>query len=103
MVVIGYFDNMNTFFGGQRFDIVDRDRGNPLPDNIKTKRFAITDQEVSFENAWGICDENLYKQSIKYADKSAKENKPFFQFVMTTSNHKPYTFPTGENRSSAGR
>lgn len=92
----GYFDNMNTFFGGQRFDIVDRDRGNPLPDNIKTKRFAITDQEVSFENAWGICDENLYKQSIKYADKSAKENKPFFQFVMTTSNHKPYTFPTGK-------
>lgn len=92
----GYFDNMNTFFGGQGFDIVDRDRGNPLPDNIKTKRFAITDQEVSFENAWGICDEDLYKQSIKYADKSAKENKPFFQFVMTTSNHKPYTFPAGK-------
>jgi len=92
----GYFDNMNTFFGGQRFDIVDRDRGNPLPDNIKTQRFSITDQEVSFENAWGICDEDLYKQSIKYADKSAKENKPFFQFVMTTSNHKPYTFPAGK-------
>ncbi|WP_332452719.1 LTA synthase family protein [Chryseobacterium aquaticum] len=92
----GYFDNMNTFFGGQGFDIVDRDRGNPLPDNIKTQRFSITDQEVSFENAWGICDEDLYKQSIKYADKSAKENKPFFQFVMTTSNHKPYTFPAGK-------
>lgn len=92
----GYFDNMNTFFGGQRFDIVDRDRGNPLPDNIKTQRFSITDQEVSFENAWGICDEDLYKQSIKYADKSTKDNKPFFQFVMTTSNHKPYTFPAGK-------
>jgi len=92
----GYFDNMNTFFGGQGFDIVDRDRGNPLPDHIKTQRFAITDQEVSFENAWGICDEDLYKQSIKYADRSAKENKPFFQFVMTTSNHKPYTFPAGK-------
>lgn len=92
----GYFDNMNTFFGGQGFDIVDRDRGNPLPDNIKTQRFSITDQEVSFENAWGICDEDLYKQSIKYADKSAKDNKPFFQFVMTTSNHKPYTFPVGK-------
>lgn len=92
----GYFDNMNTFFGGQGFDIVDRDRGNPLPDNIKTQRFAITDKEVSFENAWGICDEDLYRQSIKYADKSSKENKPFFQFVMTTSNHKPYTFPAGK-------
>ncbi len=91
----GYFDNMNNFFGGQGFDIVDRNRGNPLSDDIRTKRFAIPDSEVSFENAWGICDEDLYKQSIKYADKSSKENKPFFQFVMTTSNHKPYTFPTG--------
>ncbi|OBW39496.1 Lipoteichoic acid synthase 2 [Chryseobacterium sp. MOF25P] len=92
----GYFDNMNNFFGGQGFDIVDRDRGNPLSDNIKTQRFKIEDKEVSFENAWGICDEDLYKQSIKYADKSAKVNKPFFQFVMTTSNHKPYTFPAGK-------
>jgi phosphoglycerol transferase MdoB-like AlkP superfamily enzyme len=92
----GYFDNMNNFFGGQGFDIVDRDRGNPLSDNIKTQRFKIEDKEVSFENAWGICDEDLYKQSIKYADKSAKANKPFFQFVMTTSNHKPYTFPAGK-------
>ena len=92
----GYFDNMNTFFGGQGFDIVDRDRGNPLSDHIKTQRFAIPDNEVKFENAWGICDEDLYNQSIKYADKSAKANKPFFQFVMTTSNHKPYTFPAGK-------
>jgi len=92
----GYFDNMNNFFGGQGFDIVDRNRGNPLSDEIKTQRFNIPDNEVSFENAWGICDEDLYKQSIKYADKSSKLNKPFFQFVMTTSNHKPYTFPTGK-------
>jgi phosphoglycerol transferase MdoB-like AlkP superfamily enzyme len=92
----GYFDNMNNFFGGQGFDIVDRNRGNPLSDEIKTQRFTIPDNEVSFENAWGICDEDLYKQSIKYADKSSKLNKPFFQFVMTTSNHKPYTFPAGK-------
>ncbi|MCU7616641.1 LTA synthase family protein [Chryseobacterium sp. PBS4-4] len=92
----GYFDNMNTFFGGQGFNIVDRNRGNPLSDEIKTQRFAINDNEVSFENAWGICDEDLYKQSIKYADKSAQANKSFFQFVMTTSNHKPFTFPAGK-------
>ncbi|HEX7869321.1 MAG TPA: LTA synthase family protein, partial [Chryseobacterium sp.] len=89
----GYFDNMNNFFGGQGFDIVDRDRGNPLSDQIKTSRFKIKDNEVSFENAWGICDEDLYKQSIKYADLNHKQGKPFFEFVMTTSNHKPYTFP----------
>lgn len=92
----GYFDNMNDFFGGQGFDIVDRDRGNPLSENIESKRFNIPSGEVSFENAWGICDEDLYKQSLKYADKDAAAGKPFFQFVMTTSNHKPYTFPEGK-------
>lgn len=92
----GYFDNMNNFFGGQGFDIVDRDRGNPLSDKIETHRYNIADDEVSFENAWGICDEDIYKQAIRYADKSSTDNTPFFQFVMTTSNHKPYTFPEGK-------
>ena len=92
----GYFDNMNNFFGGQGFDIVDRNRGNPLSEDIKTHRYNISDNEVSFENAWGICDEDIYRQAIKYADISSKNNKPFFQFVMTTSNHKPYTFPNGK-------
>lgn len=92
----GYFDNMNTFFGGQGFDIVDRDRGNPLSDNIKTNRYSIEDSEVTFENAWGVCDEDLYRQSIKYADIEFSKNKPFFQFLMTTSNHKPYSFPQGK-------
>ncbi|WP_312076872.1 LTA synthase family protein [Chryseobacterium sp.] len=92
----GYFDNMNTFFGGQGFDIVDRDRGNPLSDQIKTKRFPIKDSEVSFENAWGICDEDIYRQSLKFADQNYQQKQPFFQFVMTTSNHKPYTFPNGK-------
>lgn len=91
----GYFDNMNNFFGGQGFDIVDRNRGNPLSEQIDTHRYEIPENEVSFENAWGICDEDLYKQAIKYADKSSTANTMFFQFVMTTSNHKPYTFPEG--------
>ncbi len=92
----GYFDNMNNFFGGQGFDIIDRDRGNLLSENIATKRFNIPNDEISFENAWGVCDEDLYKQSIKYADMSSKGGTPFFQFIMTTSNHKPYTFPDGK-------
>jgi len=92
----GYFDNMNSFFGGQGFDIVDRNRGNPLSDNIKTHRYNIPDNEVSFENAWGVCDEDLYKQTLKYANKSSEEKQPFFQVVMTTSNHRPYTFPAGK-------
>ncbi|MCC6286449.1 MAG: sulfatase-like hydrolase/transferase [Chitinophagaceae bacterium] len=92
----GYFDNMNNFFGGQGFDIVDRNRGNPLSDNIASHRYNIPSGEVSFENAWGICDEDLYKQAIKYADKENAANSRFFQFIMTTSNHKPYTYPDGK-------
>ena len=74
----GYFDNMNTFFGGQGFNIIDRNRGNPISDNIKTKRFAIEDNEVTFENAWGICDEDSYTQSIKYANINSKKTNLFF-------------------------
>ena len=89
----GYFDNMNYFFGSQGFDIIDRDRGNPLSDDINTQRFPIKDSEVTFENAWGICDGDLYKQALKRADLQSTEGKPFFQFIMTTSNHRPYSFP----------
>src|SRR5699024_11508038 len=52
----GYFDNMNNFFGGQGFDIVDRNRGNPLSDKIETERYNITDDEVSFDNACRRCE-----------------------------------------------
>lgn len=89
----GYFDNMNTFFGGQGFTIIDRNRGNPLSDDIKTKRITIEDNEVTFENAWGICDEDLYKKAIQVADENYLNKKLFFDFIMTTSNHKPYSFP----------
>ncbi len=89
----GYFDNMNTFFGGQGFNIVDRNRGNPLNENIITKRINIEDNEVTFENAWGICDEDIYKKTLKIADANYTSGKPFFNFIMTTSNHKPYSFP----------
>ncbi len=92
----GYFDNMNTFFGGQGFTIVDRNRGNPLDDDIKTQRINIEDKEVTFENAWGICDEDIYHKTIQQADVNYKSGKPFFHFIMTTSNHKPYSFPEGK-------
>lgn len=91
----GYFDNMNTFFGGNGFNIIDRGRGFLLDDNIKTTRKNIEDDEVTFENAWGICDEDIYTRVIKEADIAHAENKPFFDFIMTTSNHRPYTYPEG--------
>ena len=92
----GYFDNMNTYFGGNGFNIVDRGRGFLLDKSITTTRTNIEDDEVTFENAWGVCDADIYSKVIKEADKAHASGKPFFDFVMTTSNHKPFTYPEGK-------
>jgi len=104
----GYFDNMNNFFGGNGFDIVDRGRGYLFGDSFTAKRTNIDDSEVTFENAWGVCDEDIYNKVIKEADKNYTENKPFFNFIMTTSNHRPYSYlenkidiPSGTGRDGA--
>ena len=75
----GYFDNMNRFFSQNGYDIVDQ---NDIPDN-----------ETKFANAWGVSDEDLYEETLKQADKAYKNKKPFFFHLMTTSNHRPYTYP----------
>jgi len=92
----GYFDNMNAYFGGNGFNIYDRGRGSVLSDEIKTTRNNINDNEVTFENAWGICDEDIFNKMLKVADNQYKTGKPFFNFVMTTSNHRPFTYPSGK-------
>jgi len=78
----GYFDNMNEYFSHNGFSIVDR--------------FNFQENEVSFSNAWGVCDEDLFDKSIQEADRSYAIGKPFFSFIMTTSNHRPYTYPEGK-------
>ncbi|RRS30119.1 MAG: sulfatase [Epsilonproteobacteria bacterium (ex Lamellibrachia satsuma)] len=78
----GYFDNMNYFFSNNGFEVVDR--------------FDFKDEEVTFSNVWGVCDEDLLNKVSKEADKSFAKQKPFFSFVMTTSNHRPYTYPDGK-------
>jgi phosphoglycerol transferase MdoB-like AlkP superfamily enzyme len=75
----GYFDNMNYFFGHNGFDIVDRT--------------DFSANEITFSNAWGVCDEDLLKKVITEADRSHAVGKPFFSMVMTTSNHRPFTYP----------
>jgi len=92
----GYFDNMNTFFGGNGFNIIDRGRGFLLDAAITVKRTNIEDEEVTFENAWGVCDTDLYNKVLKEADIAYKTGKPFFDFIMTTSNHKPFSYPEGK-------
>ncbi len=92
----GYFDNMNQYFGSNGFNIIDRGRNIMPGDDFKTTRSTIKDSLVHFENAWGICDEDLYDAVIKDADEKYAGGKLFYDFVMTTSNHKPYTYPAAK-------
>ena len=77
-----FFDNMQSFFGGNGYDIVDK------------KSFATN--EITFDNIWGVCDEDMYNKAIKVMNDEAKLKKPFFNHIMTVSNHRPFTFPDGK-------
>ncbi len=79
----GYFDNMNAFFDSNDYRVVDRN--------------SIPSDKVEFENVWGVADEHLFDQVIREidAEKSAHPDRPVFVHVMTTSNHRPYTYPPG--------
>lgn len=75
----GYFDNMNAYFKGNDYNVIDRTDFNR--------------QEIAAENVWGVADESLFKHTLKVLDEH--RGKPFFAHIMTTSNHRPYTFPEG--------
>ena len=77
----GYFDNMNYFFGNNGYRVVDRT--------------SVAPADVTFANAWGACDGDLFQWTLREADTSFAAGKPFHFFVMTTSNHRPYSYPDG--------
>jgi len=77
----GYFDNMNAFFGNNGYRVIDR--------------AAVAPEDITFANAWGACDEDLFRWTVREADAVAATGKPFHFFVMTTSNHRPFTYPDG--------
>ena len=75
----GYFDDMNSFFEGNGFQVLDR-----------------TDiDQVRFENVWGVSDEDLFDRALRQFDDEHAGGQPFFSIIMTTSNHKPFTFRPG--------
>ena len=92
----GYFDNMNQFFGSNGYAVTDRGSSRMKSDDFTATRTIISDSAVQFENAWGICDGDLYDAVASDADAKFKMGKPFYDFVMTTSNHRPYTYPSGK-------
>jgi len=77
-----FFDNMQDFFSGNGYEIVDKS--------------SFTPEEITFSNVWGVCDEDMYNKAIKVMNAEAKENKPFFNHIMTVSNHRPFTYPNNK-------
>jgi phosphoglycerol transferase MdoB-like AlkP superfamily enzyme len=77
----GYFDNMNAFFGGNGYTVVDRT--------------ALKADQIHYENIWGVADEDLFDLAVRELDRRHAEGKRFFAQVMTTSNHRPFTYPEG--------
>lgn len=78
----GYFDNMNAFYSGNGYRIVDQTE--------------FTKEEMTFENAWGVSDDVIFNRTLKEADGDYAKNQPFFFQIMTTTNHRPYTYPEGK-------
>ncbi len=78
----GYFDNMNYFFDNNGYKVVDR--------------AALEDSEIDYENIWGVADENLFTLALREIDSTTNQGIPIFAQVMTTSNHRPFTYPEGE-------
>ena len=74
-----YFDDMQGYFAGNGFQVIDRS-------DI---------DHVRFENIWGVSDEDLFDKAIEHFNAVHSSGKPFFSIIMTTSNHKPFTFRPG--------
>ncbi|PWB21533.1 LTA synthase family protein [Flavobacterium sp. HTF] len=77
-----FFDNMQDFYSGNGYQIIDKSSFSP--------------DEITFSNVWGVCDEDMYNKAIKVMNAEAKENKPFFNHIMTVSNHRPFTYPNNK-------
>ncbi len=89
-----YFDNMQDFFGGNGYTVIDRT--------------AIDKKDISHETIWGVADEDLFRLAVREIDQRVLAGKKVFAHVMTTSNHRPFTYPveridipSGKNRDGA--
>lgn len=77
----GVFDNMNAYFRGNGYAIKDRS--------------DFSEANNSFATVWGVADELLFNEAIDQIDYDTKNGTKRFLHIMTTSNHRPYTYPAG--------
>ncbi len=85
----GSFNNMETFFEGNGYQVIDRG--------------SFSQEEITFTNTSGVCDEDLFNKAIKNFDADYKKGNPFFGHIMTVSNHRPFTFPKRKIALSSGK
>lgn len=84
----GYFDNMNAFFEANGFSVRDR--------------LHIPTEKIEHETIWGVSDEHLFDAFLEDIRARKENSKPFFSLIMTTSNHRPYTFPKNRIEMAQG-
>ena len=74
-----YFDNMRDFFSGNGYTVIDRTE--------------LTKDEITHENVWGVADEDMFRRAMRELDTRTMAGKNVFVHIMTTSNHRPFTYP----------
>lgn len=77
-----FFDNMGSFFSGNGFKVIDES--------------DFKKSEVTFSNAWGVCDEDMFNKARQIINQRSESDKPFLMFMLTTSNHRPFTYPNNK-------
>jgi len=76
----GIFDGMRSFSVRNGYDRF-----------IEQKDFA----HPVFSTIWGVSDEDLYGRALEEMRAGHDSGRPFFATILSVSNHKPYTYPTG--------
>jgi phosphoglycerol transferase MdoB-like AlkP superfamily enzyme len=77
-----YYDNMKEF---------------TLSNGIE-RVFDINDsifKQRTYSTLWGLCDEDLFDNSLAVFDSLQQQGKPFFTLMLTVSNHSPFDYPKG--------
>ncbi len=82
---------MNAYFAANGYQVRDR---RDIPAN-----------KVGFANIWGVADEFLLDDAIEQMDHAVADGRRHLMHLMTTSNHRPYTYPDGriDIASKSGR
>jgi phosphoglycerol transferase MdoB-like AlkP superfamily enzyme len=52
----------------------------------------------AFRTAWGVADEHVFDHALVEMDRLHEGGRPFYALLLTTTNHRPFQFPTDHVR-----